>query len=100
MERLLLTTATLLGLWVLVSFAATMVADRSRADFWIRSLLWSVLSVAVMAPVLAMLIRSVAAAPVPADPTDTRPPAPETKAPGRAGWPYNSTAYEEVMAER
>lgn len=110
MKRFFLVTAALLGLWVVISFVATMVVDLSHTDFWTRSLLWSILSVAVMAPVLAILNRSmsgsVASAPdaelpfvAPAS-LDVLSSEPEAAEPERSGWPYNSTVYAELMSER
>lgn len=101
MKRFLFVIAALLGLWVLASFTGAMLSDMSRTEFWVQSLLWSMLSMAVMAPVIGMLIRfysipspvsvsrpSAVAPLVEPDAVDALSAATEDSEPEQSAWPY------------
>jgi hypothetical protein len=51
MKRLFLAIAAVVGIWLLGSFAGTML-DPARADLWTTSLMWALLSCVVLAPIL------------------------------------------------
>jgi hypothetical protein len=52
MKRLLTVLAVGLGFWILASFTGV-IADPPRVDFWTQSLMWSLLSGLVLAPLYA-----------------------------------------------
>lgn len=52
MKRLLTALAVGLGIWILASFTGV-IADPPRVDFWTQSLMWSLLSGLVLAPLYA-----------------------------------------------
>lgn len=52
MKRLLTVLAIGLGFWILASFTGV-IADPPRVDFWTQSLMWSLLSGLVLAPLYA-----------------------------------------------
>ena len=54
MKRLFLTLAVLVIVWVLVSFLGVMF-DPARAEIWTRSLMWSMLSTVILAPVFIFI---------------------------------------------
>jgi hypothetical protein len=54
MKRFLTTLASVLGLWILASFAGV-VADGARPEFWTTSLMWSLLAGLVIAPFYAFV---------------------------------------------
>lgn len=51
MKRLFLAIAGVVAVWLLGSFAGTML-DPARAELWTTSLMWALLSCVVLAPIL------------------------------------------------
>lgn len=74
MKRLFQLLAILVGLWVLGSFLGVMF-DPARANMWTQSLMWSMLSSVILAPVFIFLgtsssdTASESSPPSPSDPT-------------------------------
>ncbi|PEN15212.1 hypothetical protein CRI94_02725 [Longibacter salinarum] len=62
MKRLLTTLASILGLWILVSFTGVL-ADGARPEFWTTSLMWSLLAGLVIAPFYAFVNSQMFATP-------------------------------------
>ncbi|PEN11067.1 hypothetical protein CRI94_16735 [Longibacter salinarum] len=54
MKRFLSLALAAIGAWVLVSFGGAMI-DTARAEFWTQSLMWSLVTTLVLAPVLILM---------------------------------------------
>lgn len=53
-RRLIYLLSSIIGLWVLVSFAGAMV-NSANADFWTTSLIWALLCCLLVMPALVMI---------------------------------------------
>lgn len=53
-RRLIYLLSSLIGLWVLISFAGAMV-NASNAEFWTTSLMWALLSCLLVMPALVVI---------------------------------------------
>lgn len=60
-RRLIFALSTALGVWVLASFAGTML-DPARSAFWTSSLIWSLLTSLLMSPSLIVVAHYVSQA--------------------------------------
>jgi len=68
MKRLLTFALAAIGVWVLTSFGGAMI-DTVRAEFWTQSLMWSLVTMLVLAPLLIMLSSRAGPEPSPGDHT-------------------------------